>query len=385
MVVGWAGSASDRGGQAEGWLAEYGKEGKKLWADAHWVSIHLLHLVTQQPMNRRSRWNRLQKGACTFWTGLFSWIVQETNVIPGITNPVFCNSAVTKPLACARIVVEIGSCSTKGLDTTLFSTKGLEKSSRDIAGTKCENPVPFVLFVLLRPFFWVQSCKTNEIVHIVGARLWAREVVRHIQFQCSDITYDQFGISEETGFWGRNLPIYWTHMHHLVVVLTNLVRCITPHSSCIRGYWPEQLLLYSQIFTVNIYRQRTAKFSHFLSNHTVFAGSGCLPPPWGRPKKEATWLEFPSLLQWILLRWKPSVFSSKKLQGGLSLSPKGRGNHHQLNQWWIKQSSIWILGPGGQSVFSNPHGSPGIQCSSVSAIGEYPGGSPSSCHTTQNT
>ena len=34
---------------------------------------------------------------------------------------------------------------------------------------------------------------------------------------CSDITNDQFGISEETTvFWGRNVPVYWVNSHHLL-------------------------------------------------------------------------------------------------------------------------------------------------------------------------
>ncbi len=55
---------------------------------------------------------------------------------------------------------------------------------------------------------------------------------------CDDITNDQLGISEETALWGRILPIYWILSCHPMVVLTNQVKCVTPHSSPTRGCWP---------------------------------------------------------------------------------------------------------------------------------------------------
>ncbi len=42
------------------------------------------------------------------------------------------------------------------------------------------------------------------------------------EIHCSDITNDQFGISEETGFWGGNLPIYWVISRYLVVVVLTI-------------------------------------------------------------------------------------------------------------------------------------------------------------------
>ncbi len=104
---------------------------------------------------------------------------------------------------------------------------------------------------------------------------------------CSDITNDQLCISEEIVFRGRNLPTYWDISCHLMVVLTIQVRCVTPYSSPTRppggAGLSSHVLMYKQFFTINIHKQRTAKYSQFLSNNTGYAGSGCFPPlegPW---------------------------------------------------------------------------------------------------------
>ncbi len=56
-------------------------------------------------------------------------------------------------------------------------------------------------------------------------------------------------LSSEAGISLFILPIY------LVVVLIIQVRCVTPQSSPTRGHWPHELfLMYSQIFTINIYK-----------------------------------------------------------------------------------------------------------------------------------
>ena len=57
--------------------------------------------------------------------------------------------------------------------------------------------------------------------------------------------------------WGGNLPIYWYISHHLVVVLTYRVRCVTQHSSPSRGHWLHRpffdnftRIIYIQRFTI---------------------------------------------------------------------------------------------------------------------------------------
>ncbi len=77
---------------------------------------------------------------------------------------------------------------------------------------------------------------------------------------------------------------------------------------------------------------RTAEYSNFLSNNTVFAGSGCSPPPWGAHKK-VMWLKFPSFSTWITLSMKLLVFWDKRSHKDWSLNLEGKGDQSELDQW----------------------------------------------------
>ncbi len=74
------------------------------------------------------------------------------------------------------------------------------------------------------------------------------------QKKCSDITNTLVGISSETELDGGNHPIYFVYSGAICPAVV-LIRswCVTPHSSPIRGGWPQPINYILNIFIFNDY------------------------------------------------------------------------------------------------------------------------------------
>ncbi len=103
--------------------------------------------------------------------------------------------------------------------------------------------------------------------------------------------------------WGRNLPIYWSISHHLVVVVTNSGQVMLHHTppplggTGLDAHFDISIFFFTKI----IYIQRLAIWGWFLSNIEWIFWLWLIPSPWGRCGNQSgiTWpLSQNGHLQW---------------------------------------------------------------------------------------
>ncbi len=117
---------------------------------------------------------------------------------------------------------------------------------------------------------------------------------------------------------------------------------------------------------------RIAEYSKFLSNNTVFACSGCSPPPPGEPTSRSCDWNFPLFPKWILLKWKLCLLSIKRQQEGSSWNHECRAEAHWAKVWltlWFSSSAVGTccqpMFPDSCHVVCDEH------AHESTAIGEY--------------